>query len=320
MTKKEIIERLYVLRSILSVISLQVDEVKTKEVEIEEMQRKKESLPGWIDSGKQDLSRIESTFLKHSKRQFNFAVFKLLFFILVFILGFLCAEFFQGIAEIEVNFFQAYAISILFGFLVIITIPDVIKKYGIYKKNKDDCKNIISNIKYNQEYLKDLEFNLSYLEVKLQETIVTSRPVVEYFYNAAKQLFDYSGFLNERAWQYIDLLIYAFEVMQKDTMKEALEYVQMQVNHNELVRAIQAASIRISDTIERSVAVLRSDMNNYYNQLSKQIAGGFQVINNDIASLNNEFKEGKLLMKKINTSSQALMDDLDYAINKIKYS
>lgn len=318
MTKKEIIERLYVLRSILSVISLRVDEVKEKEAEIEEMKRIKSYLPTTIINEKEELAKKKRIFLKPNRKKFISSVIKLVLFILVVIFSLICVDYVKNVVNLDINFVQAYCVSILFGIIVIISIPGVIKNYRQYKKSKDDYENNISSIKYSQEYLKDLEFNLPYLETKLQETIVASRPVVDYYYNVAKQLYDYSGFLNERAWQYIDLLLYAFEVMQKDTMKEALEYVQMQVNHNELVRAIHAASIRISDTIESSVAVLRSDMNNYYNQLSNQIAGGFQVINNDIASLNNEFKEGKLLMKKINTNSKALMDDLDYAINRIK--
>ena len=70
MTKKEIIERLYVLRSILSVISLRVDEVKEKEAEIEEMKRIKSYLPTTIINEKEELAKKKRIFLKPNRKKF----------------------------------------------------------------------------------------------------------------------------------------------------------------------------------------------------------------------------------------------------------
>lgn len=316
MTKREIIERLYVLRSALSVISSRVDLIKENEDKVEKLQKEKETLPSCIASLKEELVKNKSYF-KRSKRDFISSVGKLVFFILVVIFSLMCVEYAKSVINLELNFLEAYVLPILFGFLVIISIPDVIKKYKYYKKNKDDYDNMICRINEDQDYLKSLDLTIPYQIGKLHELERLSLPVVEYYYNAAKQLFEFTGFLHEQAWQYVDLLLYAFEVMQKDTMKEALEYVQMQVNHDELVRSINAASRRISTTIENSVAVLRSDMNNYYNQLSSQIADGMKGISKDIDNLNAEFKKGNVLMNKIETNSKTLMDDLKYV--KVKY-
>ena len=149
MTKKEIIERLYVLRSILSVISLRVDEVKEKEAEIEEMKRIKSYLPTTIINEKEELAKKKRIFLKPNRKKFISSVIKLVLFILVVIFSLICVDYVKNVVNLDINFVQAYCVSILFGIIVIISIPGVIKNYRQYKQTRQNVRTMNQTNKRN---------------------------------------------------------------------------------------------------------------------------------------------------------------------------
>ena len=128
-------------------------------------------------------------------------------------------------------------------------------------------------------------------------------------YDALKT--EYSEIIDVRDWENLDLVIYYFETGRAETMKEALQLVDRQVQTNEIVTAIEMASRRICLTIQEGMSkinntiisatmLLSSQINNVSNQLSN--------INANLTITANSMKNA--LNSKANISSKQLMDDV----------
>ncbi len=125
----------------------------------------------------------------------------------------------------------------------------------------------------------------------------------------------YSPLLDVRDWQHIDLLIFYFETRRADSMKEALQLVDRQVQTNSILQAIQTASAEITDTIRVSVSRMAQIVGNGFALLSNQLGQLQRTQNLQLMQMNemiNEQKMLKALQQKANVNSMQLMEDVKY--------
>lgn len=107
----------------------------------------------------------------------------------------------------------------------------------------------------------------------------------------------FSSVLDVRDWKYVDLVIYYFETGRAETMKEALQLVEREVQTQRIVGAIETATERICRTIERSAAQIVCRLDTISTQLSVLI--GQQEMQN-------------ALLAKANVTSERLMSDVNF--------
>ena len=86
--------------------------------------------------------------------------------------------------------------------------------------------------------------------------------------NAAVEAYPVIDF---RDWGNVDLLIYYFETGRADTVKEALQLVDRQLQTDQMVRAIEMASQELQRTIQDSVYRLGKTMVECFDRLSDQL-------------------------------------------------
>ena len=150
---------------------------------------------------------------------------------------------------------------------------------------------------------------------------------------------EYSSLLDPRDWKNIDFIIFYYETGRVDTIKEALIHVDKQRQTDTIAKAIKQASVEISSTINTSMATLRSDLNSCFGALSTQLDKSMQIqlqalqqsnsaigalsssvgelggqLQSALTNLGNEQALTNALLDKVATSSDTLVDDLNYVM------
>ncbi|MDE6474579.1 MAG: hypothetical protein K2L70_05720 [Clostridia bacterium] len=116
----------------------------------------------------------------------------------------------------------------------------------------------------------------------------------------------YSSILDIRDWENLDLVIYYYETGRADSIKEALQLVDLERRNNNLMNCIQQASNEISSSIKTGISELGSAMIQGFESLSAQInAQRIQTIDalNGLKSLNSKVNKNLVeISKELNTS------------------
>lgn len=341
-TRETIIEKLYVLRSILSLISIKYDIFNNINIQIynkNEDIRKQENVIISEEKYIETREKIRSTHILNLKQEKE----KL-------------SNYEEKIAEKEKLLKKEKGLG---GFL-----KKVSKGYNsvsLYKaeieclkqdiessKNSIDYWNRIlngesENLKKDRELLKKqnevLETHqeaIRSLKLELEEKRKVILPVCNAYYEAAIEIFHLSGFLDVRDWEYIDLMIFFLETRRGDSLKEALRYVDEEKRADRISASITAASYRIASTISYNISQLRNDLNNNFNVLNTTINNAASQIASSVSNLNSSFKNnislissqmseladqvktGNALKAKIESSSTSLMYDVNYIVNEYK--
>lgn len=179
------------------------------------------------------------------------------------------------------------------------------KNYNeLYKYNRDEEK-------FN-EFKKDTLNQLEsiYNECKLIELTLVS---------------EYRGFLDIRDWGNLDLIIYYYETMRADGLKEALQLLDCERRNNELINSIQRASNEICNTIRSSINIIGDVLFAGFNSLSAQLEAqrvqkmiDLQQINQNISEILNEQTLNNALLAKANISSRQMVEQMKTLNNKLK--
>lgn len=121
----------------------------------------------------------------------------------------------------------------------------------------------------------------------------------------------FNKLLDERDWQYLDLIIFYIETGRAESIKEALQLLEREIQTKRIIRAIHEATECICSTIESAAARISAQLGVISNQLSqvvslqqKQIAQNAEIISQ--AKLQNA------LIAKSNVTSEQLMNDVKY--------
>lgn len=153
-------------------------------------------------------------------------------------------------------------------------------------------------------------------------------PVIRTMYKALLET--YSPTLDPRDWENLDLIIYYITTGRADSLKEALQQVDMQKRAETLVQAIGEASNAICKSIEVNIGALREEMKSCFSRLSAQlrnqhasqmktlssISSGISSmsseVNQRLSALNTSASMQTALLSQINVSSKKLADDAHY--------
>ena len=128
--------------------------------------------------------------------------------------------------------------------------------------------------------------------------------------------------LDTRDWQHIDLIIFCFETGRADNIKEALLWVDRQVQTDQIISAVNNASAQIQNTIQNGFQKLHTDMVKCFSVISNQLDGiaygineishGINEQNARVAELTKKVDLNNALLEKASLSSSELAKDVHY--------
>lgn len=131
------------------------------------------------------------------------------------------------------------------------------------------------------------------------------------FYMALKKQF--SSLLDERDWQNLDLVIYELETRRADSVKEALQLVDRELQTERIQQTIVLATEQISYEIRRGFAELKETMI----ECSRVISAQLSVVNLQLEEVSGQLSEltdsvnlGNALQAKANVTSSQLMSEV----------
>ncbi len=153
-------------------------------------------------------------------------------------------------------------------------------------------------------------------EKRTKEELKVIQGYVEQFYNALQ--IEFSPVLDVRDWQYLDLVIYYFETRRADTVKEALQLVDREMQTQRLENLIIAATKQICNTLAIGFATLQNTMVTCFNALSAQIAQSTVEVSSQLSGLTSAVKMSNALKSKANVSSEQLMKDVLFIRSQLK--
>ena len=208
--------------------------------------------------------------------------------------------------------------------------------YWVFKPF-EDIKNITPSqwqIKEAKERLAQLDKNIETLhseintgkkhceteQKKLQSFLIEQTNNCTIIHSALKR--QYGKFLDPRDWQHVDLLIFYFETGRVETLKEALLYVDKQVQTDTIVHAIQTATAEINRTINQNTYKLAQIIGSGISLLSSQVGQVLQAQNIQITQLEKLTAQTsqlvssqnmmQALQEKSSTPSPQMAEDMHY--------
>lgn len=131
---------------------------------------------------------------------------------------------------------------------------------------------------------------------------------VNNLYVTLKQVFQ--PILDERDWRHLDLIIYQLETGRAESIKEALQLVDRELQTQRIEYMISSATNAIMDTLNRGFSTLQQSLVAVYSGLSEQL----QVISGQMSAVSMRLCEmqamNSALINKANMTSEALVNDL----------
>lgn len=168
----------------------------------------------------------------------------------------------------------------------------------LHKKNIARIEHLLSDLPALQEKVKDVE-------TKTPVVVKGIRDTAAVYYNALQA--EFNSFIDERDWQYLDLIIYYFETRRADTVKEALHLVDREIQTQRIQQTIIAAAEQICHTISAGFARLQDTMVYCFNSLSAQIAQSTGRISSQLSDLTSAARMNNALQAKANITSEQLV-------------
>lgn len=115
----------------------------------------------------------------------------------------------------------------------------------------------------------------------------------------------FAEMLDERDWQYVDLIIYYFETRRALTLREALQLVDREVQTQAIINSVQFATQQICNTIRREMGALRRTIEDGFDRISAQLG---LITELQFAQLEKSDLTNALLAKSAASSSQLASD------------
>lgn len=120
----------------------------------------------------------------------------------------------------------------------------------------------------------------------------------------------YSGIIDERDWQYLDLVIFYYETRRADSIKEALQLVDRQKQTEMIVSAVQEAGREICSAIYNAAQMLASTIVRCCNIICKNMnANAAAVV--DALTLQNS------LLEEASRTSAQMAEDIKFIKSKM---
>lgn len=315
----ETIDQLYGLRAGLSVISQLSDEeekVELPEVRKVEKGEEVDRIECRLEDKKWERDKLKEKVEKEIKPPLKQIDKMKLILMLVSLVG--------AVALILIGVFSkgevVTGLSIMFGvlifwvmvYLVVLIVIEYMEDKRSYKERK---KARPAQIAYLKELEKEVS-NLSFSIPKIKSDAEEGRRMIKYYrkdysdksrfvFEALEQT--YAKLLDTRDWQHLDLIIFYMETGRAETMKEALQLVDRQIQTDNIIEAIEKASKQICSTIQRGMERINNTIVASAQILSAQI----NAVSNQLADLSITAGEMQYALKdKADVSSKQLMEDV----------
>ena len=188
------------------------------------------------------------------------------------------------------------------------------------RKVKKDREVAINMLPHYEKQIQELEDIIKKQEEDIasaEPTIRKKRKEIQLLANTSEQLYQaliqhYNTLLDLRDWQHLDLILFYFETGRSDSLKEALQLVDRQVQTNSIINATYDACSEICNTINVSSSRLGSLMAEGIVALSSQISDLKLSQSSQIEALLDSQNMLVALQNKANKTSLQLMDDCRY--------
>ncbi len=133
---------------------------------------------------------------------------------------------------------------------------------------------------------------------------------------------EFSGFLDERDWGNVDLIIFNYETGRALDMRDALIQVDNERRNERLIRAIQEASRAIAASFSSSIASLQTSLESHFTRLNNRITTDLakiaesssrqtKLLDRQLGQLAEISSAHDALMRKITTSSDTMVKDVE---------
>lgn len=167
-----------------------------------------------------------------------------------------------------------------------------LKKYDLDINNIKDSREIIKqNDEENMPILSGIKRNSNAIYASLQKS--------------------FNKMLDERDWKHLDLIIFYLETGRAESMKEALQLLDAEMQNKRIVGAIQKATESICSTIERVASKISVQLGVISNQLSL-LADIQQIQMEQNIEIISQTKLQNALIEKSNVTSEKLMKDFEH--------
>lgn len=213
---------------------------------------------------------------------------------------------------------------VFFGLLALIYLIRTII-YSInhksYKTEKVECES--KEVDFQTE-LKN--FRAKSAEMQMKKTQINRRRECEIAPHVVKVKDTYAvlrkGFcsiLDERDWQNVDLVIYYLETRRADTLKEALQLVDRELQTQRIENLICDATQCIVNTLNEGFRSMQQSLAVVYNGLSQQLSGISSQLSNMNSTLVSSQVMNQALMAKMNVTSNQMVSELREIKNNAEY-
>ena len=154
------------------------------------------------------------------------------------------------------------------------------------------------------ELMREVEVTESRAAAQLKEI----RDRARIYYSAL--LREFSPVLDVRDWQYIDFVIFYFETRRAETVKEALQLVDREMQTQRIEQLIIAATNQICNTLAIGFTMLQDTMINCCKLLSDQIARSTDAVSSKLSGLTDAVNMSNALKSKANVNGESLMKEV----------
>jgi hypothetical protein len=190
------------------------------------------------------------------------------------------------------------AFSIFWFLGIILFISSRKDEKVLYKKTGCYQKETIKRLEAAEELRK---FSIE-LENERKGTIETYQKQIDAVLQEAKRAYlalkkSFEKILDERDWQYVDVLIYYFQTGRATTVKESLQLLDRQLQTNQIVDAVQQTSVAITESINQFKDTF--------------VTCATQIISNQDEMI-SQMRVQTALLSKIRASSSSLAADVGY--------
>lgn len=254
---------------------------------------------------KEQVPRLQREAAFNKKKLSTYIAF-LIIGILVAFAGVICVISGSGVSDRHGLILGGIAIGIV-GVILIIVFGGL-----IYSNNEDGT---VGRSKHKYEAslaatAEVAEFNKT-AEKTLKEIEQTSAPLYESCNALSDELAEKYTSISRRDWKYTDTLIYYFETGRADSVKEALQHLDREIQTNEIISTIERSTNYICNTIRACTREITARLDRISEQLSEisfkqNIIIGQQALQT-------------ALMAKMASSSESLAADVNYMAERARY-
>lgn len=362
--KKEILSKLYCIKSGLSAISIEKDKVCNEEKKLNKLRLEIEKNDELITKLNTDIEKEQAEisslgyarFSQYKKPNIFGCVNEALIGLAMAVVGapilVIVGSLLIGIilafsgANTDVAFafmkdWKIFLYAIIICALITIPVYTYIEYRGKVKNYEWQVRNVEYAKQTNNERSTEHQRNKTQFELQRQETsvmleknsksykenLVVYADVKNVCVPTANTLYDalvmeYNSLLDSRDWKHLDLIIFYYETGRADTLKEALQQVDRQVQTDTIVKEIKNASKNICATLKNSISNLQASMERGFANLSNQldiqhketmgkldsIDKGIQGLRSDIKDLNKSIKDGNAIMNEISNNMSKISE------------